>query len=850
MARRVEFEVNVDTARLRQDMAQATESVNKLTQNVDRLQAEFKEAENNTRRLTRQLDQLEREGKQNTNQYRQLNQQLQTNKSRVDSARTAIDQNARATQQATQRQRELTTAVTNYNNSVKTSQEGLTRLGAISQSVRGSFGQLTSQFNAGNTVTQNFSGGIQLIEAGIIGLASRFDTIAESIGGFIRRITSSTTATRRAERVQREFGEAAINTSQAMSRLFNSLQAGEITQEQYEEQAKLLTDELFDQASVVRSVRNRFNNFLADLKTGAVDFLPVLIGLFASLAVVVGTTLVGAFAAAGVALSNTTAFLNAQTGVVTVLGSIWADLVGQVSQYIREVDRAIAQGDRTRQVLGRGGNLGGALTPSQIEENEATRAEEEARLQRRLDTILRQRRAVIEQYDDLRDIDREQLQELQLTAEELTALRNRVREDDLNYRRDRARVQVELEGFERTATDPSASAEDRQEALKSFEDTIAQLNKLDANYYQNKSDLAIQNAILDAQIGEDEIRTINEIEEARFNAERERVGREKQANAARASINALFAQTSEVVNEAREAVEAFNNELISVTPGDERSQVLTERLNGINEEVRARLDANAQEIQSEREKVNRVRELNQELEDYREFLFDNAIQRATEVFGTESTLARALTAIKAVELAAQAVAELKNNEFLAKLTLQRALASESEAVASAASIGFPQNLLAIAATVAQFAGIIASVINAGRALTGISAPSFEKGGILPIGGKRHSAGGTKFYGEDGTVFEAEAGEAIVLNRGATSALMPLFNQANIEHGGSSLYHRSSYLQTGGTVQGQPIFDTKQLARDIGAEVLAGISQLRPVVSVEDINRTSDRVNVIQNNARF
>lgn len=57
-------------------------------------------------------------------------------------------------------------------------------------------------------------------------------------------------------------------------------------------------------------------------------------------------------------------------------------------------------------------------------------------------------------------------------------------------------------------------------------------------------------------------------------------------------------------------------------------------------------------------------------------------------------------------------------------------------------------------------------------ISGIGIPKFGKGGLQEVGGKSHASGGTKFYGEDGTAFEAEKGELIgVMNRNAASIFM-------------------------------------------------------------------------------
>ena len=76
----------------------------------------------------------------------------------------------------------------------------------------------------------------------------------------------------------------------------------------------------------------------------------------------------------------------------------------------------------------------------------------------------------------------------------------------------------------------------------------------------------------------------------------------------------------------------------------------------------------------------------------------------------------------------------------------------------------------------------------------------EHGATFTIGGNRHSSGGTKFYGEDGTAFEAEKDERMfILNRKASAMLGPILSDINQQYGGVALSNASSYLQSGGEV---------------------------------------------------
>lgn len=131
-----------------------------------------------------------------------------------------------------------------------------------------------------------------------------------------------------------------------------------------------------------------------------------------------------------------------------------------------------------------------------------------------------------------------------------------------------------------------------------------------------------------------------------------------------------------------------------------------------------------------------------------------------------------------------------------------------------------------------------SAIQIGK-IVGAKTPKFEKGGIQEIGGKRHSAGGTKFVGSDGTTFEAEAGEGIgILNRSAFSTFMDFNNR----FGNGSSSSSSGFFQGGGIITQGVKNETINLDSIVNA--IAEIPP--PIVAVEEIQSVGNRyVNVQQ-----
>jgi hypothetical protein len=149
----------------------------------------------------------------------------------------------------------------------------------------------------------------------------------------------------------------------------------------------------------------------------------------------------------------------------------------------------------------------------------------------------------------------------------------------------------------------------------------------------------------------------------------------------------------------------------------------------------------------------------------------------------------------------------------------------------------PEPIASISRAV-QVAGVVGTTA---RSIAQINGAKFEKGGIQEIGGQRHSAGGTKFYGEDGTMFEAERGEGIgILNRGAYSAFMDFNNSFGSGKSGGGMF-------AGGGIITQGVKpETMDLNMIVGA-----IQQLpAPVVAVEEIQTVGQRYVSVKANADF
>jgi hypothetical protein len=146
-----------------------------------------------------------------------------------------------------------------------------------------------------------------------------------------------------------------------------------------------------------------------------------------------------------------------------------------------------------------------------------------------------------------------------------------------------------------------------------------------------------------------------------------------------------------------------------------------------------------------------------------------------------------------------------------------------------------------AASISRAIQIGGTIATTARSISQINSAKFEKGGIQEIGGKRHSAGGTKFWGEDGTQFEAEAGEGIgILNRNAFASFMD-FN--NLHSSGRS---NGGFFAGGGIItQG-----VRPETMNIESVVDAIASMPAPVVAVEEIQTVGNRYATVVNGANL
>jgi len=141
--------------------------------------------------------------------------------------------------------------------------------------------------------------------------------------------------------------------------------------------------------------------------------------------------------------------------------------------------------------------------------------------------------------------------------------------------------------------------------------------------------------------------------------------------------------------------------------------------------------------------------------------------------------------------------DLKKKQF--EEDKKKSIIDASIATALAVVKGLASGLPVPGIAMAALAGILGGVQIASIARQQYTPSStFAKGGI--IGGQSHAQGGTKFWGQDGSMFEAEKGEAMfVLKKDATAEIAAL-SQLNESFGGRSFSTKSPHLADGGEAQ--------------------------------------------------
>lgn len=129
----------------------------------------------------------------------------------------------------------------------------------------------------------------------------------------------------------------------------------------------------------------------------------------------------------------------------------------------------------------------------------------------------------------------------------------------------------------------------------------------------------------------------------------------------------------------------------------------------------------------------------------------------------------------------------------------------------------------------------------------------QGGNAFTIGGNSHSMGGTKFWGEDGTFFEAERGEGMyILKRDAQADLIRNLSNQNTKFGGVSWLATggSNHLAQGGAVAASSV-GTGLTPGEINSIVKATMDNFPPIYTdINDVVDAADKKAQIVDKASF
>lgn len=247
--------------------------------------------------------------------------------------------------------------------------------------------------------------------------------------------------------------------------------------------------------------------------------------------------------------------------------------------------------------------------------------------------------------------------------------------------------------------------------------------------------------------------TLNEQRSERAAKEAERVAKELEKEMAR--VQAFEDQVKKMFEEIDKAAQSFEEQ---------------QEIRAINEELK-----------------NKLR-LEKQLEDERRLYMEKA-KAEMEYIAQQQAAGEALrqTVMGTAESIGVAMAQADDNVkkagkamLLSMLNILERIVDLKMAEVLARSLAMPDSVFSFGATGVARALAISAISKAAFAFAKAKIGSFAKGGI--IGGNLHSAGGTTFYGSDGSAFEAERGELLAIVNRRDTELIGQLGAINGIHG--------------------------------------------------------------------
>ena len=252
----------------------------------------------------------------------------------------------------------------------------------------------------------------------------------------------------------------------------------------------------------------------------------------------------------------------------------------------------------------------------------------------------------------------------------------------------------------------------------------------------------------------------------------------------------------------------------NMTEIEEQQAMLEAKIEAKREEIQAMQqlegESNEEFYLRQLKANNDLAELNQQYADNTTRITQEEAKKKREAY---NSVMQAMTAMGEHSKALGKVAKIMG---LAQIAVDTGKAISAGVAQAAAAGPFPANLAAIATTVATV------LANMATALTTIKSAKFATGGLV-----EGSGSGTS----DSIPAMLSNGESVMTAQ-ATSAFAPLLSTLNQMGGGVPIQATS--------------IGSQQMGEDMLARAVArGVAELQPVVSVEEINRVSGNVKVIE-----
>lgn len=432
----------------------------------------------------------------------------------------------------------------------------------------------------------------------------------------------------------------------------------------------------------------------------------------------------------------------------------------------------------------------------------------------------------------------------------------RLEERQIGFISERAKAEKEIAELRLSAEDLGLSDEERIAALRQAVELTRQLSQEESILAQQELRIAEERIALGESTRED-IREVEELRARVFELQRKRLLEERRLR------NELNSEEQRFFNDRVKRIEELNK--LEEEDFEKFLEQNEEFLEAIDEQIIKEIELEQQKndaLKELREKnteqaINEAQNLGNQLIGLVNSSLDAQTRSTQDSFKKrEKALREQLEAglitqqqfdQKSVELTKQRENQLFEIELakfkaervaaLSNIAIDTAQAVQKSIAASPLTFGLPWSAFAVAQGALQTAAVLSQPEP--------TRPSFAEGGDVKaylLGGKRHSLGGTKFHGDDGTSFEAEKGEGIfVTKRSATSEALSYINQ---KYGGRSFDQPGRYLQEGGSVvTNTGNFD--QIQGIVVETVDSVLKNVNFVVTVEDIqNGISERDNVI------